>query len=82
MKDKVLKKFLRYIEINTQSNDDADSFPSTKNQFDLADLLVDELKALDLKDACVDKHCYVMATLPANIDKEVPKIGLIAHMDT
>lgn len=82
MKESVLKKFLRYIEINTQSNDDADSFPSTNNQFDLANLLLDELKALGLKDACVDKHCYVMATLPANTEKDVPKIGLIAHMDT
>lgn len=82
MKDNVLKKFLRYLQINTQSKDKADSFPSTRNQFDLANLLVDELKELGLKDACVDDYCYVMATLPANIDKEVPKIGLIAHMDT
>jgi tripeptide aminopeptidase len=82
MKDKVLKRFFRYIKINTQSKDDADSFPSTKRQFDLAHLLVDELKELGLKDASVDKHCIVMATLPANMDKEAPKIGLIAHMDT
>lgn len=82
MKDKVFKKFIRYLEINTQSKEDADSFPSTGNQFDLANLLADELKALGLEDAGVDDYCYVMATLPANIDKEAPKIGLIAHMDT
>lgn len=82
MKESVLENFFRYIEINTQSNDDADSFPSTNKQFDLANLLVDELKILGLKDACVDKYCYVMATLPANLDKDLPKIGLIAHMDT
>jgi tripeptide aminopeptidase len=82
MKTKVQKKFLRYVKINTQSKEDADVFPSTKNQFDFANLLVDELKALDLGDAGVDNYCYVMASLPANIDKEAPKIGLIAHMDT
>jgi len=82
MKTKVQKKFIRYAKINTQSKEDADVFPSTKNQFYFANLLVDELKTLDLKDADVDNHCYVMASLPANIDKEVSKIGLIAHMDT
>lgn len=82
MKERALKKFLRYIEINTQSNVAAGSFPSTITQFDLANLLVDELKTLGLRDACVDKHCHVMATLPANLDKDLPKIGLIAHLDT
>jgi tripeptide aminopeptidase len=82
MKDKVLKRFFRYIKINTQSNDDAGSFPSTENQFDLARLLVDELKELGLEDAGVDDHCIVMATLPASVDGYAPKIGLIAHMDT
>lgn len=82
MKEKALEKFLRYVKINTQSKDESDTFPSTKNQFDLANLLVDELKELGLKDVGVDEHCYVMATLPANIDKEAPKIGLLAHMDT
>ena len=82
MKDKALEKFLRYIKINTQSKDESDTFPSTKIQFDLANLLVEELKELGLLDVGVDEHCYVTATLPANIDREVPKIGLLAHMDT
>lgn len=82
MKEKALEKFLRYIQIDTQSKDESDTFPSTKNQFDLAHLLVEELKELGLKDAEVDENCYVMATLPSNTGKEAPTIGLLAHMDT
>jgi tripeptide aminopeptidase len=82
MKEKALEKFLRYVSINTQSKEESDTFPSTKIQFDLAKILVDELKELGLQDVSLDDHCYVMATLPSNIDKEVPKIGLLAHMDT
>lgn len=79
---KVVDKFLRYIKIDTKSEFDSADFPSTKSQFNLAKLLVEELKALGLDDASVDENCYVMATLPANINKEVPTIGFIAHMDT
>ncbi len=82
MRDKALEKFLRYVKINTQSQDESDTFPSTSIQFDLAKLLVEELKELGLTDAAVDEHCYVMATLPANCDTETPTIGLIAHVDT
>jgi tripeptide aminopeptidase len=82
MKEIALEKFLRYISINTQSKEDSDTFPSTKNQFDLAKIIVDELKELGLQDISLDDHCYVMATLPSNIDNDVPKIGLLAHMDT
>jgi len=78
-----LERFLRYARVETASKPDGDEVPSTKCQFDLAELLVEELKALGLQDAEVDGHCYVMATLPANIDKnEVPTIGWIAHLDT
>ena len=72
MKEKALEKFLRYISINTQSKEESDTFPSTKIQFDLAKILVDELKELGLQDVSLDDHCYVMATLPSNIDKDVP----------
>jgi len=82
MKQKALKKFLRYVCINTQSDEASDSSPSTQNQFDLAQVLVDELKALGLQEVSLDKHCTVMASLPANMDMDVPKIGLLAHMDT
>lgn len=82
MKQKLLTRFLRYAKIDTQSKDDVTAFPSTKKQFDLAKLLVRELRGLGLKNARVDKNCYVMATLPATTRKKTPVIGLIAHLDT
>ncbi len=82
MKEKALRRFLRYVSINTQSDEESDSVPSTQVQFDLARLLVDELKELGLQDIGLDEYCCVMATLPANSDKEAPKVGFFAHMDT
>ena len=79
--EKVEQRLLRYVKINTKSDDASESIPSTKIQFDLANLLVDELKALGITDAHVDENCYVMATLKGNVDN-APKIGLIAHLDT
>lgn len=82
----LVERFLRYVKIDTQSKEDIDSIPSTKKQFNLANLLVEELKALGLTDVRVDKHCYVYATLPSNLPPEqarkIPTIGLIAHLDT
>lgn len=77
-----LDRFLRYILIETTSKPDVEQVPSTDCQFDLARLLVEELKRLGLKDASVDEHCYVTATLKGNVDQDVPVIGWIAHMDT
>ncbi|MFC1552526.1 peptidase T [Candidatus Latescibacterota bacterium] len=82
MKDRALKRFLRYVVINTQSDGQSNSVPSTQGQFDLARLLVDELKELGLQDISLDENCIVIATLPANSDKEAPTIGFLAHMDT
>jgi tripeptide aminopeptidase len=76
------ERFLQYVTIDTQSAYDLDTLPSTPKQFDLAKLLVKELQELGLQDISLDEHCYVMATLPANIDKKIPVIGFIAHMDT
>lgn len=78
----VLDRFLRYVRVDTCSDPDNSSHPSTPKQFDLAKILVEELKALGLADASVDEHCNVMASLPANTGKKIPAIGLIAHMDT
>ncbi len=81
----VLEKFLRYVRIETTSQAEVDRVPSTDCQFDLARLLVEELRAIGLDDAAVDEHCYVTATLPSNLPpdaKPVPVVGLIAHMDT
>lgn len=82
MKEKLLERFLRYISIDTQSDPNSTTFPSTEKQFNLARLLVEELKELGLSDAQVDENCYVMATLPANTDKDIPVIGFVAHVDT
>jgi tripeptide aminopeptidase len=78
----VADRFIKYTRIDTQSDDNSSTYPSTAKQFDLARVLVDELLALGLKDAYVDENCYVMATLPANQDGKAPVIGFIAHMDT
>ncbi|MBN2070584.1 MAG: peptidase T [Candidatus Krumholzibacteriota bacterium] len=75
-------RFLEYVKIDTKSSEDSETNPTTAVQFDLARKLVEELKELGLEDASVDENCYVMATLPANIDVKVPVIGFIAHMDT
>jgi tripeptide aminopeptidase len=81
MKD-VVERFLEYVRIDTRSDEDSDTNPSTEKQFDLAKRLVEELKGLGLEDASVDEKCYVMATLPSNIDTDCPVIGFIAHLDT
>jgi len=82
MKKEVLDRFLRYIKIDTMSDDDSQTYPSTAKQFDLAKVLQKELQELGLKDVSLDEHCYIMATLPANTTKKIPAIGFIAHMDT
>ncbi len=82
MPEHVLERFLRYVVIDTQSKEGSETYPSTAKQYDLLNLLVKELKELGIKDAAVDEYGYVMATLPSNVNYEVPVIGLIAHVDT
>lgn len=76
-----MDKFLRYVAVETTSNDDSDSQPSTACQLDLLRMLADELNAMGVK-ATLDEWGYVMATIPSNLDKEVPAVGFIAHVDT
>lgn len=78
----VVDRFLRYMAIDTQSDDSSTDFPSTKKQFDLLNMLVKELQEIGLKDVNIDEKGYVMATLPANISHKVPVIGFLAHVDT
>ena len=82
MKTDILKRFLRYVSIDTQSDDTATTYPSTEKQRDLGRLLIEELKELGLKDVTVDEFGYIMATLPSNVSHKVPVIGFLAHMDT
>ncbi|NLD92132.1 MAG: peptidase T [Fibrobacter sp.] len=82
MKEKILNRFLRYVKIDTQSDKHSTSVPSTHNQFDLANTLVDELQSLGISDAYVNEHCYVFATLRSNCMTNEPVIALFAHLDT
>ena len=76
------ERFLKYVTFATTSDDTTGLTPSTPGQMIFANYLVEELKSIGLKDAEVDKNGYVMATLPANSDKELPTLGFIAHLDT
>lgn len=81
--DTVLDRFLRYVRIDTQSDPQSETFPSTEKQKNLGRLLAEELKALGLADAHMDEYGYVYATLPANTEKDnVPVICFCSHMDT
>ena len=80
---KTTERFLRYIKVDTMSEEGHPSTPSTEKQFDLARLLVDELKEIGSSDVYLDEDlCYVYAAVPSNTDKNVPKLALVAHMDT
>ena len=79
--EKLLDKFLRYVSVDTMSDPESETQPSSAKQFDLLKMLRDELEAMGIK-AELDEFGYVMATIPSNIDKEVPAIGFIAHVDT
>ena len=81
MKSEIKERFFRYIKIDTMSDENSETFPSTKKQYDLLNLLNKELKEFGLKSE-IDEHGYVMATLPANTDKKIPVIGFISHVDT
>ena len=82
MKQAILERFLRYVRIDTQSEPGVETIPSTSKQFDLAHVLVEELKAMGMQEVTMDAHGYVMATLPATSAKAIPTIGFVAHMDT
>ena len=82
----VAERFLRYVQIDTQSDPDSDTTPSTEKQKDLSRLLVDELKALGVDDATMDDYGYVFgaiaSTLPAQQAAQSPVVALLAHVDT
>lgn len=82
MKDEIISRFVRYAQVNTQSNDASDTCPSTPGQLVLGRMLAEELKSLGMEDVTIDDNGYVMATLPANSDAPVPTIGFLAHLDT
>jgi tripeptide aminopeptidase len=81
-KQHLINRFISYVTIDTQSDPESDTTPSTEKQWNLANKLVEELKSIGMSDVTIDENAYVTATLPSNIDKEVPVIGFISHFDT
>ena len=81
-KQHITNRFIKYVKIDTESDPNNPAFPSTKKQWDLARILVEDLKNIGLQDIDLDKNCYIMATLSSNLDYNVPTIGFISHIDT
>jgi tripeptide aminopeptidase len=81
-KNTVTERFLRYVQIDTQSDPDSSAQPSTEKQKDLSRVLVDELFAMGISDAELDEYGYVYATIPATSEKIVPVICFCSHVDT
>lgn len=78
----LLDRFISYVIIDTESDPNSETTPSTKKQWDLAHKLVKDLKTIGLTDVTIDDNAYIMATLPSNINNKVPTIGFISHIDT
>ena len=78
----IIDRFISYVTIDTESDANSPTTPSTKKQLVLAKLLVKELKAIGMKEVIIDKNGYVMATLPGNVKHDVPTIGFVSHYDT
>ena len=78
----VAERFMRYVQVDTQSDPEATCFPSTEKQKDLSKILADELRAIGLTDIDMDEYGYVYATIPSTTDKNVPVICYCSHMDT
>lgn len=82
MQENLKTRFIRYAKIDTQSNEQSNTTPTTKGQLELAQLLVKELQRIGMKEVSIDENGYVMATLPSNSTKTIPTIGFLAHVDT
>lgn len=82
MQKELIERFTTYAKIDTQSKEESTSIPTTPGQLELGKILIQELIEIGLTDAAADDNGYVMATLPANTDKEIPTIGFLAHLDT
>ncbi|MEE1898365.1 peptidase T [Flavobacterium rakeshii] len=78
----IIDRFISYVTVDTESDPNSDTTPSTAKQWDLANQLVEELKAIGMEDVTIDENAYIMATLPSNVDHDVPTIGFVSHFDT
>ncbi|HEX9827450.1 MAG TPA: peptidase T [Flavobacteriaceae bacterium] len=78
----IINRFISYVTVDTESDPNSDTTPSTAKQWDLANALVKELNAIGMTDVTIDDNAYIMATLPSNVEHKVPVIGFISHFDT
>jgi tripeptide aminopeptidase len=78
----IIDRFISYVTVDTESDPNSDTTPSTAKQWDLANQLVEELKQIGLEEVTIDDNAYIMATLPSNVEHEVPVIGFVSHFDT
>ena len=81
-KQHLIDRFISYVTIDTESDPNSDTTPSTEKQWNLAHALVKELTAIGMSDVSIDHNAYIMATLPSNVDHAVPVIGFVSHFDT
>ena len=81
-KQQLIDRFISYVTIDTESDPNSENTPSTAKQWDLANKLADQLKAMGMSDVSIDDNAYIMATLPSNVEHNVPVIGFISHFDT
>jgi tripeptide aminopeptidase len=81
-KQQLIERFISYVTVDTESDPESKTTPSSKKQWDLANALVEELKKIGLEDVTIDEHAYIMATLASNVSHKVPVIGFISHFDT
>ncbi|WP_299245020.1 peptidase T [uncultured Aquimarina sp.] len=81
-KKHIIDRFISYVTIDTESDPNSDTTPSSMKQWDLANKLVEELKSIGLEEVTIDENAYIMATLPSNVTHDVPTIGFISHFDT
>lgn len=81
-KHHITKRFINYATIDTESDPESETTPSTAKQWDLANKLAEELKAIGMDEVTIDSNAYIMATLPSNVSYDVPTIGFVSHFDT
>src|SRR5690554_4990817 len=81
-KQHIIDRFISYVTVDTESDPNSETTPSTKKQWDLASQLVEELKQIGMQDVTIDENAYIMAILPSNVSHPTPVIGFISHFDT
>jgi tripeptide aminopeptidase len=81
-KQHLIDRFIRYVTVDTESDPESKTTPSTKKQWNLANALVEELKQIGLQEVTIDENAYIMASLPSNVSHDVPVIGFVSHFDT